>query len=108
MQSLTPGISRRGTTMLRTVLSVSLVLILAGVGLELTAGTGQAAPHGGGHIGGFHGGAHLGGFRGGFHSPGFHHGFRPGAHYSVFGQRYPYYRYHGYWPYDDAYYSSLY
>ena len=36
--------------MLRKILSVSLVLILAGAGLDLAAGTSQARPRGGGHL----------------------------------------------------------
>jgi uncharacterized protein (TIGR03000 family) len=99
--------------MLRKVLSVTLVLILAGVGLDLAADTGQAAPHGGGHVGGgfhggahfggFRGGAHLGGFRGGVHSPGLYHGYRPGAYYHRYNYPRYYNRYYGAWPYSYGY-----
>ena len=107
--------------MWRKILSVSLVLTLAGAGLNLAVGTVQARPHGGGHIsGGFHSGSHLGGFHsgshlGGFHSPGLLHGYRPGAHYDAHNHRYypRYYRgYYGTWPYygyypANPYYSGL-
>jgi uncharacterized protein (TIGR03000 family) len=98
--------------MLRKVLSVSLVLTLAAAGLNLAAGTTQAAPHGGGgHFGGFHGGAHIGGYRSGFnyggYRGGFHYGYRSGAHYNAYTHRYHYphyyHRYYGAWPYYGYY-----
>jgi uncharacterized protein (TIGR03000 family) len=100
--------------MIRKILSVSLVLLLVGTGLHLAAGTSEARPRGGVHVGGF-GGAHVGGFRGGFHSPAFHHGFHSGARLGAFGDRYlyprysgyygtwPYYGYYGSWPYTAGY-----
>jgi uncharacterized protein (TIGR03000 family) len=97
--------------MWRKFLSVGLVLLLTGAGLEWTAGTAQARPRGGGHFGGgFHGGARLGGYRGGFHVPGYRYGaFRQGAHYDAWAHRYHYPRYYGryygtypYWGYYGA------
>src|ERR1700722_17027500 len=66
--------------MLQKVLSISLMLILAGAGLNLAAGTGQAASRGGGDGGGYHGGGHSGGFHGAAQSGGFHGGFQGGTH----------------------------
>ena len=65
--------------MFRTILSVNLALMLAGAGLHLTAGTGQAASRGGGHGGGFHGGA--GGHSGGYHGSGPSAGYHGGTHF---------------------------
>jgi uncharacterized protein (TIGR03000 family) len=77
MESTTPSFNRRGATMLRKILSVSLVLILAMGGITLAAGTAQARPRGGAHVGGFHaGGARIGG---GAPIGGFHSSFRPTA-----------------------------
>jgi uncharacterized protein (TIGR03000 family) len=81
--------------MLRNILSASLVLILVGVS--------QAAPHGGGRIGGgFHGGARIGGYRGGFQGArmggfrggyqihtGYYQRYRPAIRYGVYARRYP-------------------
>jgi uncharacterized protein (TIGR03000 family) len=96
--------------MLQKTLSVSLVLILAGSGLNLAAGTGQAASRGGGHISGgfhggsggfhggsggfhggssgFHGGAHFGGSSAGFHSPGYNPGYRSSGRYGAYANSY--------------------
>src|SRR5437879_3974544 len=106
--------------MWQNVLSISRVLALAGAGLILAAGTGQARPHGGGHSGGgyhggvhlgggYHGGVHLGGAHlGGFHSPAYHPGYRPGAYYGTHAYHYPHhYRNNSTLPYYYGYYNTM-
>lgn len=107
--------------MFRNVLSVGVIVLLAGAAVVMTPESGLAQ-HGGGHGGGgpFGGSFHPGGFHpGGFHPGGFggFGGFHPGDFgvHNHFGRNYaPYYGYYGAapsnygsYPFSDFYpYSS--
>ena len=89
--------------MFRNTVSYGGTLFVVVVLVFMIAGSGNAAPRGGGHGGGHSGGAGHGGFHGGGHSGGFHGGFHDGHNFHsghVSHYFYPYYGgyNYGYYP----------